>query len=359
MRFSQRKGLAGSVIAFAVMFAASSQADTKPDIATLEAGAISVSAVPIKSFSRSGSNQTHFGKLDFRGGLVLSAPGTRNFGGWSGLVFDPDGKGFASISDSGVWMTGVLRYADGVPVAITGAKIGPLLALDGKPLKRSRDRDAESLTLVSGSARNGKAIVAYEQNSRLVRYDISPSGFSSALSILDRPKGAAAMRRNQGFEAMTMMQGGPHKGSILALSERLYDSARNHSGWLQTAAGWQTIHLTNIGDFDLTDAASLDDGTVFVLERRFRWLEGVKMRIRRFGAGELQPGKTASGEVLIEADMEYEIDNMEGLAATRSAAGEVLLTLISDDNFNHFLQRTLLLQFALKATETAKTRPQR
>ena len=114
----------------------------------------------------------------------------------------------------------------------------------------------------------------------------------------------------------------------------------------------------SIGDFDVTDVASLDDGTFFVLERRFRWLEGVKMRIRRFSVGALKPDATADGETLIEADLESQIDNMEGLAVTRGTSGEILLTLISDDNFNHFLQRTLLLQFALPATKTAKTRPQ-
>jgi hypothetical protein len=37
---------------------------------------------------------------------------------------------------------------------------------------------------------------------------------------------------------------------------------------------------------------------------------------------------------------------MEGLSVHRSSAGEVLLTMVSDDNFS-LLQRTILLQFAL------------
>jgi hypothetical protein len=37
---------------------------------------------------------------------------------------------------------------------------------------------------------------------------------------------------------------------------------------------------------------------------------------------------------------------MEGLAVHRSAAGDVVLTLVSDDNFSP-VQRTLLLQFTL------------
>jgi hypothetical protein len=50
--------------------------------------------------------------------------------------------------------------------------------------------------------------------------------------------------------------------------------------------------------------------------------------------------------VLIEADLGYEIDNMEGLSVHRAANGDVVLTLVSDDNFS-IIQRTILLQFTL------------
>jgi hypothetical protein len=49
---------------------------------------------------------------------------------------------------------------------------------------------------------------------------------------------------------------------------------------------------------------------------------------------------------VIEASNAHEIDNMEALAAHRNAAGETILTILSDDNFSK-LQRTLLLRFAL------------
>lgn len=356
----------GTIIALAIATALSvaamaerSNADIKPNPRKLEAGAVEITASPITSFNRFGGSETRFGKLDFRGGLVLTAPQSRNFGGWSGLALDADGKAFASVSDSGVWLTGTLTYRESVLSGIENARIGPLLALDGQTLKRNRDRDAEAVAVASGSAHNGALIVSYEQNSRLVRYDVTSAGFSTARSLLEKPKNAAGMRRNNGFEAMTVMKGGPFKGAAVAVSERHYDASRNHTGWIWTARGPEIFHLTNIGDFDITDIASVDDGTLFVLERRFRWLEGIKMRIRRVAAGDIRPGKTVDGDILIEANLEYEIDNMEGLAAHRAASGETVLTLISDDNFNHFLQRTVLLQFALKDIETAKTRPQR
>ena len=44
--------------------------------------------------------------------------------------------------------------------------------------------------------------------------------------------------------------------------------------------------------------------------------------------------------------MGYQIDNLEGLSVHRNSKGELVLTMVSDDNFS-LLQRTILLQFAL------------
>ena len=50
----------------------------------------------------------------------------------------------------------------------------------------------------------------------------------------------------------------------------------------------------------------------------------------------------------MRADLRYQIDNMEGMALHTDARGRKILTLISDNNFNALLQRTLVLQFELK-----------
>ena len=97
---------------------------------------------------------------------------------------------------------------------------------------------------------------------------------------------------------------------------------------------------------DITDAAALPDGGIVILERRFRFSEGVQMRIRRISQSELEPGALIEGEVLLEANDAFNIDNMEAIAAHRAAAGETVITLMSDDNFSPF-QRTLIMQFAL------------
>jgi hypothetical protein len=84
---------------------------------------------------------------------------------------------------------------------------------------------------------------------------------------------------------------------------------------------------------------------MLLLERRFVPLFGIAFRIRRVPLATIRPGALLDGEVLIEADLGYQIDNMEALAVHR-AGGRTILTLFSDNNFS-ILQRTLILRFAL------------
>ena len=338
-----------------VLSAGIASADQKPDIKNLVAGRLDVTVTRIDGFSRTGGD-THFGSLEWRGGLRLSS-NHPNFGGWSGLALEADGRRFIAVSDGGAWMTGELSYEGTNLSGIKSPRIGPLLTAEGQPLKRNRDRDAEAVAIVSGGTLKGSLLVSFEQNARIARYDMSESGVSPAQGFLALPPESRKMRRNSGLEAMTVLKGGPHKGSVIAIAERLLDSARNHTGWIWIGGKAQPIHVTNIGDFDVTDVASLDDGSIIILERRFRWLEGVRMRLRQIPAGTLKAGATLSGEVLLEANLEQEIDNMEGLAVSRGRGGETLLTLISDNNFNVMLQRTIVLQFALAEPKTAKARP--
>jgi hypothetical protein len=180
---------------------------------------------------------------------------------------------------------------------------------------------------------------------RIVRYAVSSSTIGSPLEVFEAPPG---MRRfsPDGIEAVTVLKGGPYKGRMVAFSEIARDDGR-HSGWIWTDGSAKAMQVVSHGGFALTDAASLADGTLLLLERRFTLFEGVRMRLRRIDASDIKPGAILDGDVLIEADLSDEIDNMEGLAVHTGPAGETVLTLISDDNFNTVMQRTLLLQFTL------------
>lgn len=340
-----RRSVGAAVVALGLA-AGLAIADTKPDVRNLAVEPIAINASPIGQFDRAATGRTRFGRLEWRGGLVLTST-SKSFGGWSGLVLDGDGRKLAAVSDAGTWLTGEITYENGRPAGIKAARLGPLLARKARTLKRSRDRDAEAIALLDGSPDHGTVLIAFERNHRIGRFRIDRGEVRAPLGFLRLPFGAGRMQSNNGFEAVTSVRSGPLRGTIIAISERLLDKAGHHTGWLWINGEPKSFGITNPGDYEITDMASLPSGGVLVLERRFRWSEGVKMRIRQLDPGDLHPGAVLAGEVLIEADLTQEIDNMEGMAIHRGPQGETVVTLISDDNFNTLLQRTVLLQFTL------------
>lgn len=318
--------------------------------------AIDVTSRRITTFERNGSTARRFGRLEFRGGLVLSSA-AKAFGGLSGIAMDPDGRHFVAVSDEAGWLSAEIVYDGSAPAGLKHARMGPFRGIGGRSLDRKRDLDAEAVTRLDGTLANGMLLVGFERNHRIGRFPVVDGIIQNPVGYLKLPPEAKRMRTNKGFEAVAVLQGGTYKGSVIAFSERFPDNVAQHAGWLWIKDEPQRIGFDDIGEFEVTDATSLPDGTLLVLERRFRWTEGVKMRIRRFPASEVKPGAVMQGETLIEASLAQEIDNMEGLAVHRTARGETVLTLISDDNYNQFLQRTLLLQFTLLDETEKAERP--
>jgi hypothetical protein len=161
------------------------------------------------------------------------------------------------------------------------------------------------------------------------------------------PPALRALPANRGLEAMVFVPKGlPLAGTLIAVSERGLDAAGNISGFLIGGRAPGSFAVKRNSDYDITDAALLPGGDVLLLERRFSWSSGLAVRIRRIALGGIRPGALVEGPVVFAADLGYEIDNLEGLSVHRVAGGEIVLTLVSDDNFSP-LQRTLLLQFTL------------
>ncbi len=216
------------------------------------------------------------------------------------------------------------------------------------------------MALLDGTLARGTVLIGFERNHRIGRFPVVGGAVQPVTSYLKLPAEARRMRSNKGFEALTVVRGGALKGAVVAISERFPDPQGNHSGWIWVKGVPRRFAMADLGEFDVTAAAALDDGAILVLERRFRWTEGVKMRLRYLRSGAVAPGAVVTGDVLLEADMGYEIDNMEGLAVHRGPRGTLVLTLVSDNNFNALMQRTLLLQFALHSEDLAAAqRPQR
>lgn len=333
----------------AIAVAGAAFAEPKPNPQNIGITSIDVTARPIGYFDRTDPTRKVFGKLTFLGGLTLSSK-EKSFGGWSGLALDRDGKKFIAVSDAGLWMTGSLTYSQDKLVSVDAPRIGPLRALSGKPLRRERDRDAEAVELISGTVSKGELLIAFEQNHRIGRFKIGSKGVSAPKSYVRPDKRHGIMSALKGFEAMTVLTKGRHRGSLLAIAERHHDNTGRHTGWIWSGKSAKRFFLKDIGGFDITGIATLPNGDLITLERRFNWLEGIKMRLRRIPLKALKAGASLIGEVLLEATMAQDIDNMEGLAVHRNDSGDTVISILSDDNFNRLFQRTLLLQFQLAET---------
>lgn len=302
---------------------------------------IEVRARPIESFDLRDRAARRFGALQFRSGLVLTSS-FRGFGGLSALRLDPKGERFVAVSDRGTWFTGRIVYDGAAMAGLADVEAAPLLGADGEPLTRRKWYDSESLAFDGGTA-----YVGYERVNQIVKFEFGRDGVRARGQPIAVPPGLRKLPNNKGIEALVAVPKGlPLAGTLIAISERGLDADRNTIGFLIGGKTPGAFAVRRTENYDISDAALLPTGDLMILERKFSWLEGVHIRIRRIALAALAPGATVDGPTLFNADLGHDVDNMEGIDAHRDADGDIVLTMVSDDNFS-MLQRTLLLQFTL------------
>lgn len=319
----------GLALVFAA-FAGTAVAQTAPE-------SIDVASTPIERFGAATPVGATYGRLTFLGGLHLKSADP-DFGGISGLRLSADGRGFTAISDRGAMFRGVLEYQGTRPVALEDVTRGAIPGRDGKSLVKRRGFDTEALE-IEGST----AWVSSEKVHWLTRYALGPDGRpTGAGKAVALPKAAARAPRDAGYEAMARLA----SGAIVLVAENFpNDDGDNRASVVGGKAPFE-FAVRRSEDFSPTDLVRLPDGDLVLLERRYRPLFSLNIRLRRLPASSIAPGATVDGEILLEASLAQTIDNFEALSAHRGPAGETVLTLMSDDNFSGF-QRTLLMQFAL------------
>jgi hypothetical protein len=324
------------------IFALAPPAPAQPVPTAGRGAAIAVAARPIDAFQPGEPDRRRFGRLEFRGGLELTSP-ARDFGGLSGLSMGADGKQFVAITDRGFWLTGRIVYAGQRPSGIADAVMAPMLGPDGRPLAARGWYDAESL-----AEDRGTLYVGIERVHRIVKFDFARGGVRARAELIAVPPGLLhSLPSNLGIEGLVFVpKGQPLGGALIAFSERALDSAGNLRAFLIGGPAPGAFSVRRSDGFDVSDAALLPSGDLLLLERRFSWISGIAFRLRRVALSSIAPGALVDGPALLQADMGYQIDNMEALGVHLTEQGETVLTLLSDDNFSA-LQRTLLLQFTL------------
>lgn len=289
---------------------------------------------------------TRVGKLVWRGGLSLDA-NEAAFGGWSDLWVAPDGSFLRSISDQGAWLSARMHYgADGRLATVDHGRMGGLKGQDGAWLRGKSRSDAESLAMLP----DGSMLVGFERRHRILRYPSGDErqgrGLAGTPAPFAAPVGLAKAPGNTGLEAMTTLP----DGRLFLLTEAHTIVPGTTVGWVgdmrKGVPAWSAFHYMLAEGFRPTAAAALPDGDIVLLERTVGLPGGWRIRVMRLRAAALAPDAVVRAEELARLANPWSTENLEGVAARRGSDGKTLLWLMSDDNFS-FLQRTVLLHFAL------------
>jgi hypothetical protein len=318
------------------LFASAPIAFAQPAVEQIE-----ISARPITQF-HIGREDKRFGPLEFVGGLELTSS-SRDLGALSAFRFVTPGVDFIGVADTGFWFFGtIVRDAEQRPEGLKNFRLEQMIDENGMTSDRKWLVDAEGLAV-----KDGVATVGFERNHRVAQFRIDPDGMKAAFRELDFQVPVTELRKNRGFETVAHSHPqGQHEGGLIIVSEKSLDRQGNIFAAIIEGANQGVFTVKRNGKFDITDGAFLPDGDLLLLERSYTMAEGVKMRLRRIYGESIARGAVADGPVLLEADMGYQIDNMEGLDVWRRADGALIVSLISDDNHS-ILQRNLYLEFIL------------
>lgn len=321
--------LAIALLIFTVACAAPSGSSAEPSSIPLEA-----TAVPLNAGD---ALQAQIGRLRYRGGIALTSDNIL-FGGLSSIDVAPDGRRMVAMSDNGRWVSATLQYTNGDLTGIADGVMKPIKRLPGYD-RPGNWRDAESIS----SDGSGGYFVAFERQHRIWHYrGRPPENPMDAVPIeLKGPDDIAKQPANGGIEGIARLC----DRRLLAVSESAPGEHGTTKAWVFDGK-WRPLSYATTGRFHPTDATTLPDCNVVVLERSFSLSEGVRSRVALVPAKTIRPGAVLRGDELAVIAPPLSVDNMEGISARRGENGEMLIYLVSDDNFSGF-QRTLLLMFEL------------
>ena len=266
----------------------------------------------------------------FLGSLGLDVPTQPRFGGLSAIEVLPGGRTAIALSDRGTLFGLSLTRTNG---RITGAGLTSIHEVRGPGGQSFAvfDRDAEGLARLPG----GGLVISFEgsEAARLARHGAN----GVELQRYPPPPGAGSFPRNGAFEGLAVDRQGrlytlpedmPGRGPIPLL--RFDGSVWQLFAELPRARGWSPVAL----DFD-------DRGRLYVLERRSS-AASFATRMTRYAVGTNGVG---NAERLLETSSGTH-GNLEGLSVWRNGAGQLVATMVSDDNFSALL-RTAIVEYVV------------
>ncbi|HZH27533.1 MAG TPA: esterase-like activity of phytase family protein [Azospirillaceae bacterium] len=276
-----------------------------------------------------------FGDLAFRGAVAISSD--EQVGGLSAIEVMDGGARFVAVSDAGRVVTGRMRYdATGGLSDVEDFEIRPLLGRDGKRFTGPAS-DTEGLARLP----DGRWAVSAERVQHIVLYPAGPAPAGPAERIL-YPTGLGNLSPNGGLEAVTALP----DGRLVVIAEGRDNGQPERSAAIGGPNGWVRWTYRAAPDFRPTAAATLPNGDILVLERKFSFFSGLLGRITRVAARDIGSGAVVEGREIGRLDWPLPMANFEGISIARRPDGRLFLYLVSDDNFSAVLP-TLIICFEL------------
>ncbi|NRA88008.1 MAG: esterase-like activity of phytase family protein, partial [Rhizobiales bacterium] len=261
-----------------------------------------------------------------------------------GLELSKDGNKLLAISDRGYWLKADIVYKDKKLFSLINSQIAPILNAKGKKFVHWK-ADSEGLAKRNDSLDD--VVISVERDQAIYRFKFKNGKLNARAKELTVLANQEDFPTNRGLEGVTSLPANHnYRGWLLTIAEKKLDENGNHSAWLVNGDKNLSLKIKRVDDFSITDVNYLPNGDIVILERALSILRGPQVQIRQFCGRDIKPGALVTGEVLLNRNWVYAVDNMEGLAVHKSADDETILTLVSDNNF-HFMQRNLMLQFAL------------
>lgn len=257
-------------------------------------------------------------------------PFSENFGGLSGLLIE--GDSLIAASDRGaLFVARVQRGSDGWLDAPTQTRMIVLPLLRGLPTQEV-ETDLEGLARMD----SGDIVLAFE---RFARIDTL-----KALDATPRPTHRWNLFEdsfgNGAFEAVATLPDGDVLAILEGPSEALTTFAHRWDG-VRGGDGWsERIEMPLSDGFVIVGADMGPDGCLYLVDRKFTLAGGFAHRLRRVARlGDL-------GEVIYTSAPAV-LGNAEGISITELENGDLIATLITDNNFVP-LPSTRLIEYRLK-----------
>lgn len=253
------------------------------------------------------------------------------FGGFSGIELSADGRKMVAVSDRGFFVTARLERDGDVLNAVNLTSKSRLLGRNGKT-PAIKNKDAEGLAQA-----DGPLFVSFEHWHRVDAYHSlnGPAKSTVKFPIEVNPP------ENGSFEAIAI----DHRGRLLAFAEEPLGNPKIARILRLEHGRWSAPYtISRHSKFKPVGADVGPDGKLYILERGFNGI-GFRNRIRRFDMNE---DKLANETLLLRTGVGLH-DNLEGLAVWRDGAGNIRLTMISDDNYR-FFQRTEIVEYVVPQT---------